>query len=32
MDEVINFAGEFYADHRISMGQLDEYKEDEEHE
>jgi hypothetical protein len=24
MDDVINPAGEFYADHRISMGQLDE--------
>jgi hypothetical protein len=32
MDEVINSAGEFYADHRISMGQLDENKEDDEQE
>jgi hypothetical protein len=32
MDEVINSAGEFYADHRISVGQLDENKEDDEQE
>jgi hypothetical protein len=30
MDEVINPAGEFYTDHRISVGQLDENKEDDE--
>jgi hypothetical protein len=30
MDEVINPAGEFYADHRMSVGQLDENKEDDE--
>jgi hypothetical protein len=32
MDEVINSAGEFYADHRISVGQLDENKEDDKQE
>jgi hypothetical protein len=30
MDEVINPVGEFYADHRRSMDQLDENKEDDE--
>jgi hypothetical protein len=32
MDEVINPAREFYTDHRISVGQLDENKEDNEQE
>jgi hypothetical protein len=32
MDEVINPTREFYANHRISMGQLDENKEDDEQE
>jgi hypothetical protein len=32
MDEVINPAGEFYADYRISVGELDENKEDDEQE
>jgi hypothetical protein len=32
MDEVINPTGEFYTDHRISVGQLDENKEDNEQE
>jgi hypothetical protein len=30
MDEMINPVSEFYANHRISMGQLDENKEDDE--
>jgi hypothetical protein len=30
MDEVINPADEFYADHRIILGQLDENKKDDE--
>jgi hypothetical protein len=32
MDEVINPAGKFYTDHRISTGQLDENKEDDKQE
>jgi hypothetical protein len=32
MDEVINSSGEFYVHRRISMGQLDENKEDNEQE
>jgi hypothetical protein len=32
IDEVINPAGEFYADHRINVGQLDENEEDDEQE
>jgi hypothetical protein len=31
-DEVINSAGKFYANHRISVGQLDENKADDDHE
>jgi hypothetical protein len=30
LDEVINPAGEFYGDHRVSVGQLDENKEEDE--
>jgi hypothetical protein len=32
MDEMINPVGEFCADHRISVGQLDENKKDDEQE
>jgi hypothetical protein len=32
VDEVINPAGEFYIDYRLSVGQLDENKEDDEQE
>jgi hypothetical protein len=32
LDEVINPAGEFHADHRISVGLIDENKDDDEQE